>query len=436
MGTLMRPALLLLVVVLTAALSATGASAIQGFVAPLDEIPLTSPLLTGARALGMGGAALAIGDDASSLAANPAALARLRRIEFAGGLMKDTQDLSGDAFGRSFGTKLSRTNFSSIRFAYPIPTFRGSLVVGLSGDRVYDFGVDFVAAYQDPVTWRNSDLDTLYGSRQIEDMTSSGGIYAWTAGAAFDASPTISLGASVSYWSGSYSRDFTWTVQDAHTAGGSDQTYALTTSSDADASGVRGKVGALFYITDGLTGAVVVNSPITVTFDVSEVTRESWPETQPPYEDVIYFKDRVKLPFTFEAGLAYTPIDLLLLAADVSYTDWSEMTDEGALYLGTPSERRNAYRATTDYRLGAEFTVPSWPLRLRAGYMSRPIAYRGLEVDTDRSYFTLGGGVLVDTVLDLELAWIQGTDKRSVGAYPYSEKLDDKALVFEAAYRF
>ena len=69
------------------------------YVAPISEIPLTSPNIVGARSLGMGGVGLAIVDDASALATNPAALARLRRMELAGGLAFRGHGRTGSAFG-------------------------------------------------------------------------------------------------------------------------------------------------------------------------------------------------------------------------------------------------------------------------------------------------------------------------------------------------
>ena len=150
----------------------------------------------------------------------------------------------------------------------------------------------------------------------------------------------------------------------------------------------------------------------------------------------MYFSDELTLPFTFAAGVAYSPSDLVVLAGDVWYTDWSEMTYEGLLYLDDPTERRAAYEAVADYRVGAEVTVPTWPVRLRGGYMSRPLPYRGLDVASDRAYFTLGVGVLVDSVLAVDVAWLHGSYERAGQDHDYVESVNETAFVIEAVYRF
>jgi long-subunit fatty acid transport protein len=425
--------------ILTLAMSALApaAGAYDGFVAPLQEVPLTAPLLPGARSAGMGGASLAVAEEAAALTGNPAALARLRRIELSGGLTKRSDDLSGTAFGSDFETSLSATDFSALRFAYPFPTFRGSLVFGLSAGVVHSFDDDFLSFYDDEIQWwEPSASETLTGVwHQKEDSIVEGGITAWTIGAAMDASPSVALGAAVSYWTGDYTRRFTWRAEDANALSDDYDSYQMDVSSTSDVSGFRAKLGALYYAAESVAIGLVVETPMTLTFDGSEMVSRAYDDVEeelPP----TYFSDKLKLPFSFGAGVAYTPTDLVMIAGDIYYTDWSEMTYEGFLYLEDDEARVSAYEATTDIRLGAEVTVPSWPLRLRAGYMSRPMAYRGLEIDTDRSYFTLGAGLLIDTVLAIDVAWLKASYERSAEGYDYDEEVDDSALMLEAAYRF
>jgi len=440
MATAYRTAALVLV---TAACVAAPrpAAAYDGFVAPLGEIPVTAPLIGSARAVGMGGAGIAAAEDASAIDLNPAALARMRRVEFSGGLAKSSDDLSGIALGDEFGTQLSTTNLSSVRFAYPFPTYRGSLVIGISGRRVLGFDDDFYAAYTDSVTWEESENEFLTAPwRQVEDQISEGGLTAWTLAGAFDASPNVSLGAAVSYWTGDFTRRFVWTAEDDSDASETYDSYVRQTTSEADVSGMRATLGGLVYVTEAVSLGAVIETPITLTFEGAErvVERRVYEDYGPEEsQSVTYFSDELKLPFTFAGGVAWTPTDLLAVAADVVYTDWSEMTYEGFLYLeDDASGRARAYEATTDVRLGVEATLPSWPLRLRAGYMTRPVAYRGLDVDQDRSYFTLGAGVLVDTVFAIDVAWMTGAWERSASGYDYDESVNDDALLLEAAYRF
>ncbi len=111
----------------------------SGLVAPLGELPLTNTLATGARAAGMGFVSMAIADDGTAITSNPAGLTRLNRIELSGGFRRGALTIDGEMAGSGFSTDLTGTAFSSVRFAYPFPTFRGGLVFGVSAERIFDF---------------------------------------------------------------------------------------------------------------------------------------------------------------------------------------------------------------------------------------------------------------------------------------------------------
>jgi long-subunit fatty acid transport protein len=400
-------------------------------VAPLRELPFTSRAFHGARAMGMGGAALALADDGSALLTNPAGLARLRRIEMSAGLTRRTDDHSGSILGDAFDTSTSTTEISALRFAYPFPTFRGSLVFAFAGERVGDLNDDFFAVYEDDFDWGGE----IGPSRYTEDLRAEGDVYAWTFGAAFDASERLSLGAALSFWSGSMSHHFEGTIED--TAGFSGGYASLTgiRNTEVDLSGLRLSLGALYYVSDLVTVGLKVDSPLTLATDAtidSAVISVGVQDTTP--DGTAYYAQDYRLPFTFAAGIAVQPTDLLVVGADVSFTDWTEL--ERDLELFTPGGvRREDYAATTDVSVGAELTLPSWPVRVRAGYATRPLAFQGLGIDTDRAYFTLGAGFLIDTVLAIDVAWVKGAHERSADL-PYDERVDDTAVLLEAAYRF
>jgi long-subunit fatty acid transport protein len=347
--------------------------------------------------------------------------------------------------GSGFTTDLSGTDFTSLRFAYPFPTFRGSLVMGLAIERIYDFDDDRLADYEDEISWEETpgnEQSGVWTSR--EDYVSDGGISALTAACAVDISPTISLGGALTYLTGDYAKAWRWDIYDDYDVSDTYTDVHIEERYNADVSGFRATVGGLFYVSEQLSVGLAVDTPTSYVFDGSSTTRTELVTTVPESSSVaewgVLFSDEVTVPFAFRAGAAYTPVDLVVIGADVSYSDWSEMdyagriteTDEGDGTL----QRLTLYEEKLGFALGAEVSVPSWPLRVRGGYAYRPVAYNGLEVTTDRSYFTLGAGVLIDTVLSIDVAWMSGSYERADDEFAFSETIDDSALLVEATYRF
>ncbi|MFH1503012.1 MAG: outer membrane protein transport protein [Candidatus Eisenbacteria bacterium] len=427
-------------------LSVVPASGDSGYVAPREEIPLTTPLTTGARSLGMGGVAVAVADDATAVTVNPAGLARLQRIEVSAGFSRSSTDATGEMAGSAFESSISHTDLSSLRVAYPFPTFRGSLVIGLSSERVFDFTVDRLAQYEGVVSWiEPGDDEASSGDwKQFEDYLSDGGVYAWSGAVAVDLSPSMAAGVTLSYYTGEYSRAFRWDLEDVNGLSEAYDEVRYVEESTADVTGLGATLGAIYYASDQLSFGLAIDTPVTLTFEgtLSEYTSLEPPDTSRRHlrEDPVLFSDEITLPFAVRAGVSYSPTDLLLLGADVSYTDWSELDYAGPLTVtvedgGTPV-RRSLYEESVGYAVGVELLVPSWPLRLRGGYSSRPLAYQGLTIDSDRSCFTLGAGLLIDTVLALDVAWVKGAYDRSDEEYAFAESVADEALVLEATYRF
>jgi long-subunit fatty acid transport protein len=407
------------------------------FVAPLDEIPVTSPLVTGARAAGMGFVCMAVADDGSAITSNPATMARLNRAELSGAFMRSAFAIEGERLGDKFATDLSGTDFASFRFAYPFPTFRGSLVLGLSAERIYDFSDRRVAGY----------TETLEGSgdvwSSVENYFSDGSITALSAACALDISPTISLGVTFSYLTGDYSKSFVFddVYQDPVISDRYDSAYHHEDQYQADISGVRGTIGSLFYVSEQLSVGVAIDTPTPLTYDGSGWAYEV-EDSAVVVDTSVLFSDKITLPFAFRGGVAYAPLDFIVVGVDLSYSDWSEMRyvgpitteiqqgDDGVLKVDY------LYKETLGYGIGAEVTIPSWPLRLRGGYVHRPMAYNGLTLTRDRSYYTFGAGILIDTVLAVDVAWMQGTYEREDTDFAYCESVETSALIVEATYRF
>ncbi|RPJ42342.1 MAG: hypothetical protein EHM19_10555, partial [Candidatus Latescibacterota bacterium] len=104
---------------------------------PYTELEIPVPELTGshARALGMGGAHIAVAEDASAILWNPAGLVNIRRIEIGTTLARGDQGTETLWRETSSDWGRAENQLAGLHFLYPFPTFRGSLVVGIGVDR-------------------------------------------------------------------------------------------------------------------------------------------------------------------------------------------------------------------------------------------------------------------------------------------------------------
>ncbi len=397
------------IVYMALAASLTQASAAQ---AGDREMTLTRRLGMGARSMGMGGASVALVDDGSALFLNPAGLARVRRIELAGGIKHQSYGLDTRYFGDASEGSSVATRLGSVSGVYPFPTYRGSLVLAGGVERVF-----------------SSDIEMLYQGEEIfdsvpfsesESYSVTGGVSGWAVGGAMDVSPNVSLGATVILWDGH--DDVTNSYECLSCVDDVDFYRTIST----DYSGFSAIVGLQARLGPHLSVGGSVESPIAFTLEGTEARYGDDGITQ-------WYRDEVRLPFSFIGGAALR-LGSLTMAGDIRYTDWRQIEYEGILKDAGTFD----YRSTTELHLGAEYLFPFYPLRARAGYYREPLAYNDSEIDEDRSFYTVGGGLLVDDVIAIDAAvvigdlrWTQDFLGRSI----YREESFTRLFV-TTAYRF
>jgi len=433
------------------ALVAIAAPAAAQELAPV-EVPFTSTMGFGARALGMGAAHTAVVEDLSAIYYNPAGLAQIRRIEVGGTLAFDRRDQSVDLSGTVSDVDLRNTHLNSVGFAYPFPTYRGSLVIGGAYNRRVNLNSDFL---------RQGTLPP-YDSNERESILEEGSLNSWTAAAALDVSPNISIGGAVSYLSGSTDRRDEFIYADPR--------YDLDSvvETGADISGWTGSFGSLVRLGPVARLGFQVQFPQTIDIDGVEFVSEEFTDREDPESDFsdefeVAFTDDIDLPFSFAGGIAFTPKNFVL-AADVRFTDWTQIRYAGPVRVEyeqadesgeTTLVREDAYRAATEIHLGAEYVLPVYPVRFRAGFFTEPVAYnlvltdvfggvnRVADYDPDRRFFTLGMGALFEDVLTVDVAYVTGKYERSaVEVVPggpditVTEKQDLHRVYLTTAFRF
>jgi len=424
------------------------------------ELSETTPFGMGARALGMGRAYRAVGEDISGIAYNPATLAQIRQIELSSGIAYDSVDRTFSRSGANT-TGNTATRLDHFGFAYPYPTYRGSMVLGVAFHRVADLDQDlFMTGFAENPTNPASGIPReAFGVVEVEDVRQDGHVDAWTAAAAIDLSPHLSVGASVSYLTGSRSERLVTAhgIPDPGAGGCPDQRpdenglyygcgdpseadlFKDTIRREADLTGYTGSLGFLAYFDSGFRLGGTVDLPKQLDYEGHQTgTMEDYFFTT---DSDSPFTNSITLPASLSGGISFGR-NGLLLAADVSWTDWTQI-DFGGDIRGP--DRDFAYRATTSISVGAEYRLPSTPLRLRGGFFTEPLPYEliagptrlvydsgpdgipGTDDDgdssferayprativNDRAFWTVGGGVLIQSGLTLDVAWITGDWER------------------------
>lgn len=434
------------VVIAVSALASTGAVAQQYF-NPVDfteeALFATGEIGVGARAMGMAGAHTAVAEDITALFYNPAGLAQIRRIEVGFGLTHQRDRTTHGMFGVDGAATTNRTGLDHLGFAYPFPTYRGSLVLGLGLFRARSTDLDterrdiFTSPGPPVVT-----VDDLFLREQ------RGGVWRLVGGLAVDLHEALSFGASLSYWRGTLKDDLFLSIQHIHPDPDSTLDFTVRDVSESDLDGFSFDAGLMGYW--GRSGRVglVLRSPTwtRIQGDAQRVTVDyaAGGDTQ---LEPFFIDDRPRLPWSAALGLSWAPRNLLL-SAEARYTAWEEIDldaefDPFSVDPGTrlPTEKED-YTSHLGARAGVEVLVPGLPLRLRGGYAYDPLAYTRIlgnpsEYTRQRHLVAAGAGFLVAQTFTLDAAVTFARWERADAGFPeVFEERSERRGFLSGAYRF
>lgn len=364
----------------------------------------------GGRALSMGSAYLAISDDYSATLWNPAGLTQLRRMEFFTS-MSHLQYANEASFGNISSTdKTTKTKLNSIGFAFPVPTYRGSLVfaIGYNQVRSFDAGFSF-----------NQYVDTLAVQQTYTELE-EGGLNNWVFAGALEVTKNLSIGGAINLWRGK--DDYTYNyfeedVDDSYTFNDFDYTQQIITKHQA----VNFKLAFLYKLEGFMRFGATIATPVSL--DAKENWTEKVQQTgDPDFPDEDYEESEsaswdygLRSPFVFAGGAAFTLLPNIVLSADVEYNDWSQTRYTSEPPVGEEFQKnidfKQDFKGTMTYRVGGEFTVPLINTQLRAGLIRQPSPLVNASSKANRNYLTAGGGILLDKQVKLDFAWVHGVGK-------------------------
>jgi len=344
-----------------------------------------NPVGSGARALGMGGAFIAIADDATSASWNPAGLVQLERPELAivGAYFQSRQDFSSSIHPEIDNTgKADDLNINYFSAAYPFQFYR-NMIVSINYQRLYEFERSFDYQYDYSSLGVNLDQDKHFDQ--------NGYIGALGLAYAIEITPKLSFGATLNIWTDKLLWKNGWKESFRENGVGTQGGVAVTidtaiTDKYSDFNGINANFGLLWNMNSYLTLGAVVKTP----FDADICHEHSFAQTStfgPPVSTTVFRQNRIsedvelRMPLSYGAGLAWRVSDVLSFDLDVYRTHWSDymLTDsEGNEFSpidGRPKSESDV-EDTIQVRLGGEYLFISQKknlvIPLRAGVFYDP----------------------------------------------------------------
>lgn len=304
--------------------------------------------------MGMGGAFIAIADDATAASWNPSGLAVLERPEVSvvGQPLTETT-MAHPASTYTYHSASPPAAIATTRYApftqlsdgrsfdfasFTIPVRFGSvkLVPQISYQRVMDLGSAGSYGQAGQGQLRTTTWQVSSGTATVAD---SGGINVWAATLAASFTPKLYLGLALNRWGG-HSNGATATVS----------TYSFSADQRVDArsnatvtqdfSGTSVHFGVLVKPTPKINVGLVFRPAFDMTLNSGETAHDQLSSTVPGIagdssDSATTRNGTLRWPRTIGAGVAIMPTDVLTLSADFTNTSWSKATFSYAFdYLG------------------------------------------------------------------------------------------------------
>jgi hypothetical protein len=289
------------------------------------EVPSTfNPVGSGARAMGMAGAFIAVCDDATASSWNPGGFIQLRKPELSvvySGLNRKESSQFGhypesDHTGTVFDHQL---NFFSM--VYPFKKINRNMSIALTWQHLYDFNRTWSFKMIDP-RWLDTDHWEYQQTGQLSALA-----FSYCA----QIIPRLSAGITINLWknfhqSNQWQQNYQEIVSNRHGQmlyiGNSKEIYKF--------SGINLNIGLLWRITANLSTGLVLKTPFNA--DILYKRFEHWNDMtndlNPTGHSIETRNDSMHMPLSAGFGVRYQIGDVFLIAADISQTNWKTFSYE------------------------------------------------------------------------------------------------------------
>jgi long-subunit fatty acid transport protein len=400
-----------------------------------------NPVGSGARASGMGGAFIAVADDATAASWNPGGLVQLEtpEVSLVGAYNHRTEDTTYEDYPEASGPQdYSSFDLNYFSVAYPFSLLNRNMIVSLNYQHLYDFGKE--------ISYQTSD-DT---SSATLDFTREGGLRAISPAYAIQVTPKIALGATLNIWQDPlYNNEWqsTWEEEGNSSVNGMNYSYHEKIEDTYRFSGVNFNLGLLWHINQRITLGGAFKSPFTADLerDYHSTGTTTSDQVDPVVNEVSFStEETLDMPMSYGIGIATRWSDAFTVSFDLYRTEWGDYVlhtadGEDISPITNAPVGESDIDATTQARLGCEylFIGDSAIIPLRAGIFYDPEP--APDHPDDFWGASLGSGIAYKhVVFDLAYQFRFAEDVRAatVGTGNASQDVQQHTVYLSVIYHF
>lgn len=425
-----------------------------------DVLRLSDPeILTSARALSMGNAYTAISNDFSASLFNPAGLGLIKKGQFSGGLQYNSLKNDASLFSKSTNYSSSSTKFNQFGFTFPLPTYRGSLVLGFGYNEIKNFNravkfngynggnhslIQDLAFSSDDIAYElglsypvyDGNNKYLYDETVINgklnqsgNIIQDGSLNSWVFSGAVEIQKDLFVGASINIINGDFKRNREYwedddlniynssILLDASDPNTADfKSFYMNDVIKWDVSGWSSTLGVLGKVDENISFGFTIKLPKKLTVketylvegDASFGTGKTY-YLDPPIENHVEYE--VTTPYELTGGATYS-IQGVTLSFDANYIDYTTAEFSKGFDLHSRENKNkdivSEFTDVINLNAGVEYVLPGTGIALRGGFILMPSPYKGDSSGYDKKFITAGFGFISKGRISFDVAYAYG----------------------------
>ncbi len=451
----------------TSLLKAQSVPSGQGISANEVNIASTfNPVGSGARALGMGNAFIAIADDATAASWNPGGLIQLRKpeIAFVGSYVNRDEDNTFSALppaNSDENVDYADMNYASASIPCSAEYCGKNMIFSFNYQHQFNFDRQLNQNF-------NFGIDGSFGQTDVDrsfNYEQTGDLYALGLAYAIQVTEEFSFGVSLNIWDDIFQPN-EWkqqyvtfdTSETSSRFGGTFTSINNEIRTETNKfSGINVNIGAFWNVYEQDEQKIVIGAVVKTPF-TADVERKIERTTQfgssadnlSTNQTTVFQNEEYDMPISYGFGVSYQISDALTVAGDVYRTEWGDFVRRDAngvetIGFGFTPSSESKVDATTHVRLGGEYRIISqefganYIIPLRAGLFYDPVPTNGQPKSVYG--FSLGTGIALETfVFDIAYQYRFGDDINSEGdglrLDGLSQELEEHVLYSSLFIRF